>query len=720
MPNLPSPPTARRDADFVETLHGRPIADPYRWLEDTLSPETQRWIADQNSITQRHLDEAPLRESFRERLSELWNYPRRGAPWRRESTWFQNRNDGLQNHDVLWCATNVSSPTTPPPPEVFVPLLDVNSMSESGELSINAVAASPDGRFLAYALSDSGSDWVTWRVRDTASGEDLPDIISWSKFAGATWLPDSSGFFYGGYEAPNEGEALLVSSRNQSVRLHRLGTDSNEDSIVYVRPDQPESIFEAAPTNDGQWLVVSIWDGSAPVNRVHLLPLPSVLDSSLPAEAGSALTLLDAGDAEYVYLGADRGKLYFVTNHNAPRSRVVAIDPEDPACDSWQEIVAEGEDRILSARMIGSEVEADPEVEPDGVEANPGWITIETLHHATSRLEIFDRDGSPIRAIDLPPLATLNSQQGGPKDDHLLFSTASFTRQGQVFSHNLRSGETVSIFDAPSTAGPPLIAEQVFVETDDVRIPVFLIRRADQERGNVPTILYGYGGFDVAMTPNYSPVWRAWAERGGMVAIACLRGGGEYGREWHDSGRLRNKQNVFNDAIAVAKWLTTGEAAWTSSQRLGVLGRSNGGLLAGALLTQRPDLFAACVPEVGVLDMLRFHLFTIGGAWVSDYGSPDDPELFETLLLYSPFHNIKEGTAYPATLLTTGDHDDRVVPGHSFKFAAALQFAQTGANPILIRIDTAAGHGAGKPTLQLIAERADVLAFLAAHLRLAV
>jgi len=664
----------------VDDYHGTKVADPHRWLEDPDAPAVREWIAAQNRITQEWLGSVTERPAIRARLAELWDHPRAGVPWRRGGRWFQMRNTGLQNQDVLWTMDGPSVGDA-----AGRVLLDPNAMSAEGTVSLSAAAVSEDGALLAYATSTAGSDWMTWRVRDVASGEDRHDELAWSKFAGAAWTHDGAGFFYARFDAPAKGQDLAEANRVHQLRYHRLGDDQADDALVYVRPDEPDWILSPSVTQDGRWLVVHVSEGTDPRTRVWVAEL-GVDDGPRP--------LLDDLDAAYHLVGTDGDDFYFLTDHDAPRKRIIALDVRAPT--SRREVVAEDEDTLERARLVG------------------GRLVVARLHHARNRLRLHDLDGTPGPDVALPDIATVSSVTGRADDDACYVGVVTHTQPQAIYRIDVAT-EDVTLVRSPSldVDSDAFVAEQVFVDRPGgVRVPMFLVRRADVEPdGGAPLRLYGYGGFNISLTPGFSVAGLVWLELGGVLAMPNLRGGGEYGKSWHDAGRLANKQTVFDDAIACAEWLI--DAGWTRPERLAIQGGSNGGLLVGACMTQRPDLFGACVPEVGVLDMLRFHRFTIGWAWTSDYGSPDEPEQFAWLSAYSPLHNLTQGTRYPATLITTGDHDDRVVPAHSFKFAAALQAAQApDGPPVLIRIETDAGHGAGKPTAKLIDERADVFAFL--------
>jgi prolyl oligopeptidase len=671
----PTAPTV----DQVDDFHGERIADPYRPLEDTDAPATRAWIEAQNTLTAQVLESVSARPVIRRRIAELWDHPRAGAPWRRGERWFQLRNTGLQDQDVLW--------TAGAPEEEGEILLDPNALSDAGTTALSAVEVSDSGELVAYAVSDAGSDWRTWRVRRTATGEDLPDTISWSKFSSAAWTADDAGFFYCRYPQPAAEDAYDAPNRDMELCYHRIGSDVADDPVIFSAPHEPEWGFEPEVTDDGRLLVVSIWRGTDPTNRV------SVADLGDDGAATRLRPLIEVDDARYEPIAAVDGILYLSTDADAPNGRVIAIDVADPA--SRREVVAEGPDAIEHVRLVG------------------GRLAVVTLHDAHHRLAIFETDGRHVADVALPGIGSVADLAGQRDDAELYLTFTTFAAPATVLAVRMADGAVRGAGEARLPWRPEdFVTEQVFVTSDDgTRVPLFLSHRRDvQPTGEVPTLLYGYGGFQVPIGPMFKPEWLAWLERGGLLAVASLRGGAEYGRPWHDAGRLANKQNVFDDFAACARWLAS--SGWTSARRIGISGRSNGGLLVGASITQHPELFGAAVAEVGVMDMLRFHRFTIGWGWTSDYGSADDPEQFLWLRAYSPLHNIREGVAYPPTLVTTGDHDDRVVPGHSFKFAAALQAAQGGDAPVVIRIDTDAGHGVGKPVRKLIEERADVIAFL--------
>jgi prolyl oligopeptidase len=672
-------PATRRDG-VVDTLHGVQIADPYRWLEDIDSDETRTWVQQQNAVTQEWLAEVPGRDAMRAQLSRLVDHPRAGVPWQRNGRWFQLRNTGLQNQDVLF--------TMAAPDDAGRVLLDPNLLSDDGTVALSGLSVSPDGALLAYATSASGSDWMTWRIRDVASGRDLDDVVEWAKFSGAAWAPDASGFFYACYDEPAAGAAYEQINRNQRLQFHRVGTPAGEDAVAYQRPDQPEWGFAPVVTDDGRYLVVEIWRGTDPTNRLAYRDLND--------PAGELTMLVGEADAAYDFVGNDGTVFFLRTDLDAPRGRVVAIDVREPG--EIREVIGEGDDALEAVWLIG------------------GRLLCRTLHHAAHRLTWWSLDGRRIGALQLPDVVAVDALSGRAADRTCCYAVTSFTAPTRVYRYDLDSGATTLLHD-PGAGVDGAVTEQVFVDSGGVKVPVSIVRRADVEPdGERAVWLYGYGGFNIPLVPRWRSDWTLWVRLGGVVAVANLRGGGEYGQAWHDDGRLRNKQHTFDDAIAVAEHLI--DTGWTRPGKIAINGGSNGGLLAGACLVQRPDLFGAAVPEVGVLDLLRFHKFTIGWAWTSDYGNPDEAADFAWIRALSPLHNLSPGTAYPPTLLVTGDHDDRVVPAHTYKFAAALQAAQGGQAPVLLRVETDAGHGMGKPISKVVAERADVVAFLARTLGL--
>ncbi len=718
------PPPARRDP-VVEVQAGHRIVDPYRWLEAPADdPDVAAFIAEQNAASRAVLAALPGRDALRKRLAARTDHPRRGAPWRRGDWWFQVRNDGLQDQDVLWCApAEGGAPSAAgalPADACFRGLLDPNTWSAEGTAALSGLAVSEDGERVAFARSDAGSDWLVWDVVDTASRRVHDEPVRWARFSGAAWLPDGSGYLYGGYPPPPPGQAHAALARGQQLRLHRLGTDPATDPVVHARADRPEWGFAPNVSHDGRFIVLEVWHGTHPTNRIHVAPRRD-------GQIGAFRPLLDAGDARYTVLGVLDDDLLLVTDLDAPLGRVVAVDLTDldaPTPPVLREVVSEQPDRLERVTLVGGSGRDDA-----------AWLVCRRLHHATARLAVHEaRGGAYLHDLDLPGAVTVPSVTGGRHARSVHLTVEGFASPVSVLGHDLEQALT-SLVTPPAFAAEEVVVEQVRVHHDGVAVTLFLVHRAEVvPDARVPTVLWGYGGFDVAVTPAYRPAWDVWVDAGGLLAVAGLRGGGEYGRAWHDDGRLARKEHVFDDALACAAWLTgqrrdevhaevlrgaaDPEAVWTAPRHLGVEGRSNGGLLVGACLTRAPEALGCAVPEVGVLDLTRFHRFTIGWAWSSDYGDPDDPDDLEVLLRYSPYHRLEPGRSYPPTLITTGDTDDRVVPMHSLKFAAALQHAQDGPAPVLLRVDTSAGHGAGKPVAKLLDERADVLAFEAHHLGL--
>jgi prolyl oligopeptidase len=679
-------PSARK-GDVVDDYHGTKVADPYRWLEDPDSPESRSWIEAENRLTNAYLADIPARAALRDRLTKLWNYPKFGSPFRKAGHYFFFKNDGLQNQSVLYKQASLSAdPAT---------LLDPNLLSADGTVALSTLAVSDDGRLLAYGTAASGSDWEEFRVREVATGKDRPDHLKWIKFSGASWTKDGVGFFYSRYPEPTD-KALTDVNRFQKLYYHRLGTDQAQDVLVYDRPDQPDWGINAEVTDDGRYAVLTVWLGTDRRNRVYYLDLKS---AKRPTVKGDVVRLLDDFDASYAFVGNDGPVFYFLTDLDAPRKRVIAIDTRHPERAQWRELIPQGQDVL------------------EGVQIIHDTFVANFMHDAASRLRLFALDGRMLKDLELPTLGSIGSITGERKDDEMFYAFTSFLYPTTIFRYDFRSG-TTSVFKAPAIDFDPSGYEtkQVFYTSKDgTRVPMFITyKKGLTLDGSNPTLLYGYGGFNISLTPSFSVGTLVWLEMGGVYAVPNLRGGGEYGEEWHQAGMLGRKQNVFDDFIAAAEYLIA--QRYTSTPKLAIAGGSNGGLLVGAAMTQRPELFGAALPAVGVMDMLRFHKFTIGWAWVTDYGSADSASQFPYLYKYSPLQNIRPGTTYPATLVTTADHDDRVVPGHSFKFTATLQAAQAGPEPVLIEIETKAGHGAGKPTSKVIEEQADRFAFLVRNL----
>jgi len=681
-PKFTYPPSQR--SEHVDEYHGISVPDPYRWLEDPDSAETKAWVEAQNKVTFSYLEGIPQRSALKERLTELWNFERYGTPEQRGGRYFYTRNDGLQNQNVLYTAESLDAP----PRE----LLDPNGLSPGGTVALVGWEVSEDGRFLAYGLAAAGSDWNEWRVREVATGRDLADHLRWVKFSGVSWTPDHRGFFYSRYDEPQAGEVLTGVNYHQKLYYHRLGEPQERDSLVYERKDQKEWGFRGQVTEDGRYLTIFVWRGTERKNQVFY--------KRLDIPDAPVVELLAGFDAEYEFLDNDGDVLWFLTDLDAPLRRIVAIDTRRPEREQWRELVPQAEHVIQGVGVVGDR------------------FLVAYLKDAATQVRVFDLAGRWERDLPLPAIGQASGFGGRRKDVETFYQFTNFTTPATVYRYDLSDGAS-SVFRQPKVDFDPAAYEtkQVFYHSKDgTRVPMFIThRRGLALDGNNPTLLYAYGGFDISITPSFSVMNLVWMEQGGVYAVPNLRGGGEYGRAWHEAGMKDRKQNVFDDFIAAGQWLIANN--YTRSEKLAIRGGSNGGLLVGAVITQRPELFGAALPAVGVMDMLRFHKFTIGWAWVSEFGSSDDPAEFRTLFQYSPLHNLRPGTRYPATMVTTADHDDRVVPGHSFKFAAALQHAHAGDAPVLIRIETSAGHGAGTPTSKLIDTAADSLAFLMSVLK---
>jgi len=675
----------------VDDYHGTRVADPYRWLEDVDSPDTRNWVEAENRVTFAYLEQIPERERIRRRLTELWDYPKYGAPFKKGGRYFFFKNSGLQNQSVLYSQSALTAE-----PEV---LLDPNALSSDGTVALSILAFAEDGRTMVYGTSGSGSDWQEFRVRDVATKQDRTDHLKWIKFSSAAWTHDGVGFFYSRYPEPTAGtDPLLEVNHNQKVYYHRLGTDQSADRLIYERPDHPDWGFGVEVSADGRYAVYTVWLGTDRRNRIYYQDLA---DPTHPRLEAPVVRLLDDFDASYGFVGNTGPTFYFQTDNAAPRGRIIAVHTRHAEAAEWREVIPQAPDVIEGSQIVHH------------------TFVIRYLHDAYSQLRLFALDGKPAGNVPLPTLGSVVQVTGEPNDTEMFCAFTSFLYPTTIFRHDFATGKS-TVFKAPEIALDPSKYEtvQVFYHSKDgTRVPLFLTyKKGLKQDGANPTYLYGYGGFNVDMTPGFSIGVLAWLEMGGVYAQAVLRGGSEYGEEWHQAGMLDRKQNVFDDFIAAAEYLIA--EGYTSPAKLAIGGGSNGGLLIGAVLNQRPELFGAALPAVGVMDMLRFHKFTIGWAWVTEYGSADSVGQFPFLYRYSPIHNMKPGTQYPATLITTADHDDRVVPGHSFKYAAALQAAQGGSEPVLIRIETKAGHGAGKPTAKVIEEQTDRWAFLVHNLHM--
>jgi prolyl oligopeptidase len=667
----------------IDVYHGVEVKDPYRWLENPDSTESKAWIEAQNQLTFGYLSQIPAREEIKQRVTQLWNYEKYSIPFKRGDRYFYFKNDGLQNQSVLYTLKSLEDT-----PRV---LLDPNILSEDGTVALSGLSIAEDGKLMAYGLSNAGSDWVEWYVRDVETSQDFEDHLKWVKFSGASWQCDNLGFFYSRYDEPNEATKLEDVNYYQKLFYHRLGTPQSEDILVYHRPDRKEWGFSGSVTEDGRYLTIAVWLGTESKNLVFY--------KDLQDPNAEVIELISQFEASYGFIDNDNTTFWFRTDLDAPRGRVIAIDINNPDRENWQEIISQTEETLEGVNLLNNQFVAD------------------YLQDARSAIKIFNLDGSFDREISLPGIGSAGGFGGKRYDRETFYTFTSFTIPATIYRYDMVTGES-TIFRQPNVDFNPADYEtrQIFYNSKDgTRIPMFVTHKKGLPlNGNNPTLLYAYGGFNISITPSFSVSNLVWMEMGGVYAVPNLRGGGEYGEEWHQAGMKLKKQNVFDDFIAAAEWLIANK--YTSSKKLAIYGGSNGGLLVGACMTQRPELFAAAIPAVGVMDMLRFHKFTIGWAWCSEYGSPENEEEFKVLYNYSPLHNLKPGINYPATMITTADHDDRVVPAHSFKFAAALQEAHQGDNPVLIRIETKAGHGAGKPTAKIIEEAADKWTFLLATL----
>ncbi|MDX2148563.1 MAG: prolyl oligopeptidase family serine peptidase [Planctomycetota bacterium] len=748
-----------RTVDVVDDYFGTKVADPYRWLESAdgkdYTPELNAWIEAQNKVTFEYLNSITQRDAIRSRLTTLWNYEKFGIPFKEGGRYFYSYNTGLQNQSVLFVTDALDAQARV--------LLDPNTLRADGTAALAGLSISDDGKRMAYAIAEAGSDWNTWKIRDVGTGEDISDELKWVKFSGASWLKDGSGVIYSRYDAPPPGAPLSGANFDQKMYLHRVGTDQDKDVLLYARADNKDWGLGGGVTEDGRYLVVTATQGTDPKNRFFYRDLtthgfdyaPTDVDNqirdlerqirevkdaaaasvdeieklNLPSEEfkarraqvealaadklqtlGSAratlvkangngrdgfVELLTEKDASYDFVDNDGTRFIFETDNNAPRGRVIAIDVTKPERENWIELVPQAEETLQGVGLVNN------------------MLVCSYLKDAKTQVKIFDLSGNFIREVQFPGIGTASGFGGKRTDRETFYAFNSYTTPPRIYRYDMQTGES-TLYKAPEVdfkSDDYETVQRTYTSKDGTRVPMFIThRKGITLDGNNPTLLYGYGGFNISLTPSFSPAVAVWLEMGGVYAVANLRGGGEYGEEWHQAGTKLRKQNVFDDFIAAAEFLVAEK--YTSPAKLGIQGGSNGGLLVGAVVNQRPELFGAALPAVGVMDMLRFHLFTIGWAWKSDYGSSENPEEFQALHAYSPYHNIKKGTKYPAVLVTTADHDDRVVPYHSFKYAAALQAAQAGDAPVLIRIETRAGHGAGKPTGKRIEEAADVFGFL--------
>lgn len=687
-------PSAVR-GDQVDVYHGQKVADPYRWLEELDSPQTKAWVEAQNALTFDFLKSLPQREAFRARLTTLWNFPRASVPMKEGGRYFFTRNSGLQNQAILYVKDRLGA-------EARV-LLDPNTLASDGTVALTTVRPSHDGKLIAYGTAAAGSDWNEFRVRNVDTGKDTDDVVKWVKFSSLSWTKDGKGFFYSRYPAPgvDAGTGKTFSKlENQRLYYHRLGTPQSEDRLIHEISTEPKWFVRGGVTEDGRFVVITINRGSSSESLQSYVDL---VDGKAPKLDAPVKPLIADWIGEHSVIGNDGDVFYVLTTKDAPRKRIVAIDLKNPAVEQWKTLVPESKEVIDSVDIIG------------------GRFVVNTMKDAASRLAVYAKDGKPLGEIALPGIGSVSSVSGREDENEFFYNFVSFAQPTTNYRHDVATNRG-EIFEAPKVAFTPgdYETKQIFYKSKDgTRVPMFITHRKGLKLdGSAPTVLYGYGGFDVSLTPSFSVTMLAWMEAGGVYALPNIRGGGEYGRDWHHAGIKEKKQNVFDDFIAAGEWLIANK--YTTSSKLVLSGGSNGGLLVAAVANQRPDLARVAWPAVGVMDMLRFHKFTVGYAWTSDYGSSDEAAGFNYLSAYSPIHNVKMGAKYPAVLVTTADHDDRVHPGHSFKYAAAMQaaVAQDAASlrerPVMIRIETKAGHGAGKPTSKQIEEAADKLAF-AAH-----
>ncbi|MBI1310018.1 prolyl oligopeptidase family serine peptidase [bacterium] len=677
-------PTTKK-VDQVDNYHGTKVADPYRWLEDDVreSKDVAAWVEAENKVTFGYLEQIPERDYINKRITELWNFEKFDAPFKAGGRYFYYHNSGLQNQYVLYVQDSLDG-------EARV-LMDPNTWSADGTVALSGTAFSDDGNYVAYGVQDAGSDWRTWKIMEIDTGRTLTDELHWVKFNEPVWSKDSLGIFYARYPEPSGDAEFQALNLNMQVYYHRLGTSQSQDVLVYEHPDEPEWGYGCDVTEDGRYLVLTIWKGTDDRYRIVYRDLEEPY--GLPTE------LITTFDNEYTFIGNDGPTFFFKTDLEAPRRRVVAIDIRKPARENWREIIPQREETLRGVSLVGN------------------LFVASYLKDAQTQVNIHSMNGDFVREVEFPGIGSASGFGGKRGDTETFYSFASFATPPTIYRYDLITGKSELFRQADVKFNPDdYETKQVFYPSKDgTKVPMFIVHRKGLKLdGSNPTLLYGYGGFNIPLTPRFSVSRLAWMDLGGVFASANLRGGGEYGEKWHKAGTKLQKQNVFDDFVAAAEWLI--DNGYTSKKKLAIQGGSNGGLLVGACMTQRPDLYGACLPAVGVMDMLRFHKFTAGRFWVDDYGSADNADEFNALYAYSPYHNLKDGTSYPPTMVTTADTDDRVVPGHSFKFVARLQEAQAGDAPVLIRIETKAGHGSGKPTKKIIEELTDEWAFLVKNL----
>ncbi|MBB4824411.1 prolyl oligopeptidase [Sporosarcina luteola] len=663
----------------VEDYHGTLVADPYRWLENPDNEEVKQWVDEQNNRTQGYLSTYPNRNEVKEKLVNIWNFPKYTVPRKEGKYYYFQKNDGLQNQAVFYRTTNLQS-------DELEVVLDPNKMNEEGTAAITNLSFTKDGKRLAYGISLNGSDWQKIHIRNLETGKDEPDLINWCKFSNIAWNEAGTGFFYSRFPEPGTVPADEESFNNK-VFWHELGTPQEQDVLIFEDPENKEHSFNPSLSDDYNYLLLTVWKGTENKSRIYYKKLD---------ENGDFTKLLAEDDARYDYLGNDGTKFYFATNLNAPKEKVIAIDVEKPEKQNWVDIISEQEDVLNFAAIIHNQ------------------FVVSYLHNAHYELKVFHMDGRFDKEIPLPKFVSISGVEGKRKEDDMYIGYTSYLAPAAISQYNFKTGKLDTVFQQSTQFDTTNFeTTQVFYQSKDgTQVPMFLTHRKGLDvNGQNPVVLYGYGGFNVSLTPSFSPGQRMWIEEGGVFAVANLRGGGEFGEVWYKAGTLERKQNVFDDFISAAEWLIS--SGYTSASKLAIMGGSNGGLLVAACITQRPDLYGAAICQVPVIDMLRYHKFTVGRYWVTDYGNAEESaEQFEFMYKYSPLHNVKDGTEYPPTLITTADTDDRVVPLHAKKFAAALQAAQKGANPILLRVEKNAGHGLGKPTAKIIEEQTDIFSFL--------
>lgn len=671
-----------RKVKQTDDYNGTKVSDPYRWLEDDNSAETKAWVEAQNKVTFDYLKTIPEREMLKKRLTELWNYEKYSAPFKEGGNYFYFKNDGLQNQSVLYVTTSIY--------DAGRVLLDPNTLTSDGTVALSGMSVSDDGKILAYGLAVSGSDWQEWRFRDVASGKDLTDVLKDIKFSGASWSKDNAGIYYSRFPKTDDKDKLTSLNYDQKIYYHKLGTPQTDDQIIYERPDDKELSVGGFVTDDGDYFIISVSKGTSNDNMVYFKDLKKADSPIMP--------LIDKLENNYSFVGNVDSTFYFRTDKDAPKSKLVAVDVNSTD-KSWKTIIPEAVETLETISFINDQFVAD------------------YLKDAYTQFRIYDKTGKLVRNVELPGIGSAGGFGGKRTDTETFYTYSSFNAPPTIYRYDMRTGKS-EIFRKSEVKFNPEDYEvkQVFYNSKDgTKVPMFITyKKGIKLDGTNPTLLYGYGGFNISLSPNFSVSRIVWMENGGVYAVANLRGGNEYGEAWHEAGTKLKKQNVFDDFIAAGEYLV--KEKYTQPSKLAIEGRSNGGLLVGAVLNQRPDLFGAALPGVGVMDMLRFNQFTAGRYWVSDYGSPQNAAEFKALYAYSPIHNIKAGTKYPAVMITTADHDDRVVPAHSFKYAATIQEMQSGEAPVLIRIETKAGHGAGKPTAKVIEEQADIFGFLMKNL----